>query len=240
MLNRILQTEAASLKETRSQNGGDVLVVELTARQRKLPRQARSIALVEALKKAGRDILEQEGRGGLSVYRLADYSGVAISSIYEYFPTIEALVGAIFDDYRDEARQEVIASLADLPPTATLLDGIEMVLGTGLAALHRWMQIDSELSIKAAYHAELVRLDLVKAERFWAGLVIPALVERFSSEVLVRDREKAGFLAYQAVIALPRALLLERPQYLVAPDTVRLLARMIHALLTTADLETRR
>ncbi|MWV17035.1 TetR family transcriptional regulator [Pseudomonas sp. L-22-4S-12] len=240
MLNRTLQTEAAALKDTPTQAGGEVLLVELTARQRKLPRQARSIALVEALKKAGRDILEQDSRAGLSVYRLADYSGVAISSIYEYFPTIEALVGAIFDDYREEARQEVITSLANLPATATLLDGIEMVLGTGLAALHRWMQIDSELSIKAAYHAELVRLDLVKAERFWSSMVIPTLVERFSDEVLVRDREKAGFLAYQAVIALPRALLLERPQYLLAPDTVRLLARMIHALLTTPDLETRR
>ncbi|UVE19558.1 hypothetical protein NVV93_09380 [Pseudomonas sp. LS44] len=45
---------------------------------------------------------------------------------------------------------------------------------------------------------------------------------------------------HRAVIALPRALLLERPQYLLAPDTVRLLARMIHTLLTTPDLETRR
>lgn len=107
-------------------------------------------------------------------------------------------------------------------------------------ALHRWLQIDSELSIKAAYHAELERLDLVQGERFWSSMVIPALVERFTSEVLVRDREKAAFLAHQTVVALPRSVLIERPQYLVAPDTVQMLARMLHALLTTPDLETRR
>ena len=66
---------------------------------------------------------------------------------------------------------------------------------------------------------------------------LPALVERFSDEVLVRDREKAGFLAYQAVTALPRALVIERPEYLLEADTVRMLARMLYALLTTTDAE---
>ncbi|WP_160109801.1 TetR/AcrR family transcriptional regulator [Pseudomonas izuensis] len=222
---------------SRGQSSHDNVLVVLPARPRKQPKQARSVALVDALKTAGRDILEGEGREALSIYRLSDYSGVAVSSIYEYFPTIESLIGAIFDDYRADARQQVIASIHALPASATLYDGIEMVLRTGLAALHRWLQIDSELSIKSAYYGELVRLDIVKPERFWISMVIPALVQRFSDQVLVRDREKAGFLAYQAVTALPRALLIEKPEYLLDADTVRLLARMLHALLTTADPE---
>ena len=215
----------------------DNVLVELPARPRKLPKQARSVALVDALKTAGRDVLEREGREALSIYRLSDYSGVAISSIYEYFPTIESLIGAIFEDYRADTRQQVIASIHALPASATLYDGIEMILRTGLAALHRWMQIDSELSLKAAYYGELVRLEIVKPERFWISMVIPALVQRFSDQVRVHDREKAGFLAYQAVTALPRALLIEKPDYLLQDDTVRMLARMLHALLTTADAE---
>lgn len=215
----------------------DNILLELPARPRKQPKQARSVALVDALKTAGREILEGEGREALSIYRLSDYSGVAISSIYEYFPTIESLIGAIFEDYRADVRQQTIASIHALPDTATLYDGIEILLRTGLCALHRWMQIDSQLSIKTAYYGELVRLEIVKPERFWISVVIPALVERFSDQVLVRDREKAGFLAYQAVTALPRALLIEKPEYLIEDDTVRLLARMLHALLTTADPE---
>ncbi|MDA8483432.1 TetR/AcrR family transcriptional regulator [Pseudomonas resinovorans] len=215
----------------------NVLRVALPARPRKRPRQARSIALVDALKKAGCDILETEGREALSIYRLSEYSGVAISSIYEYYPTIEALIGAIFDDYRANARLETIASIRALPQTATLYDGIEMVLSTGLASLHRWLQIDSDLSVRTAFYGELVRLEVIKPEQFWTSMVIPALVERFSDEVLVRDREKAGYLAYQAVTALPRALVIERPDYLTSSDTVRMLTRMLHALLTTTDAE---
>lgn len=230
--------------EDKSQQAGappadSLLQVELPARPRKRPRQARSVALVDALKATGREILEREGRAALTVHRLAEHAGVAISSIYEYFPTIDSLVAAIFDDYRAEARREVIASLRALPDSARLMDGIEMVLRTGLAALHRWLQLDSELSIKTAYHAELVRLEMVRSdgEGFWISQVIPALVERFSAEVLVSDREKAGFLAYQAVTAIPRALLIEKPEYLLQADTLRLLARMLHALLTAADSE---
>lgn len=215
----------------------DTVLVSLPARPRKRPKQARSVALVEALKTAGREVLEREGREALTIYRLSDHSGVATSSIYEYFPTIESLIGAIFEDYRADVRKQTIANLHALPASATLHDGIEMVLRTGLGALHRWLQIDSQLSIKAAYYGELVRLEIVKPERFWISVVIPALVERFSDQVVVRDREKAGFLAYQAVTALPRALLIEKPHYLLEDDTVRLLTRMLHALLTTADPE---
>lgn len=222
---------------SRGRGSDDTVLVSLPARPRKRPKQARSVALVEALKTAGREVLEREGREALTIYRLSDYSGVATSSIYEYFPTIESLIGAIFEDYRADVRQQMIANLYALPASATLHDGIEMVLRTGLGALHRWLQIDSQLSIKAAYHGELVRLEIVKPERFWISVVIPALVERFSDQVVVRDREKAGFLAYQAVTALPRALLIEKPHYLLEDDTVRLLTRMLHALLTTADPE---
>ncbi|MOA40528.1 hypothetical protein D3C78_1624140 [compost metagenome] len=106
-----------------------------------------------------------------------------------------------------------------------------------MAQLHRWLQIDSELSVKTAYYAELVRLEMVKSEQSWAAQVLPVLVERFSSEVVVRDRELAGFLAFQAVLALPRALVIDRPEYLLAPEAVRLLSRMIHAVLTAEDSE---
>ncbi|MBM3112957.1 MULTISPECIES: TetR/AcrR family transcriptional regulator [Pseudomonas] len=221
----------------RGKGGQDNVTVQLPAKPRKQPKQARSVALVEALKTAGREILEKEGREALSIYRLCDYSGVAISSIYEYFPTIESLIGAIFEDYRADMRLQVIANIHALPATATLYDGIEVILRTGLGGLHRWLQVDSQLSIKAAYYGELVRLEIVKPERFWIAMVIPALVQRFSEQIQVSDREKAGFLAYQAVTALPRALLIEKPEYLLQEDTVRMLARMIHALLTTPDPE---
>ncbi|MGH8465253.1 MAG: TetR/AcrR family transcriptional regulator, partial [Pseudomonas sp.] len=114
----------------------DAVLVQLPTRPRKRPRQTRSVALVDALKMAGREILEREGRQALTIYRLSEYSGVATSSIYEYYPTIESLIATLFEDYRADARQQVIDAIHALPAWATLYDGIDMVLRTGLAAMH--------------------------------------------------------------------------------------------------------
>lgn len=212
-----------------------VLQVELPARPRKRPRQPRSIMLVDALKEAGRTLLETEGREALVVNRLSELSGVAVSSIYEYFPTIESLIAAIYDDYRSESRQEVLDHLKTLPDGATLFDGLLSMLQLGTVAMQRWAAIDPEAHLKATYHAELVRLNLVESDQFWSAIVMPMLMERFSAEVRVRDREKAGFLAYQLLLAVPRAMALARPEYVGQPDTPLLFARMLHALLTTDD-----
>ncbi|MEJ8822603.1 helix-turn-helix domain-containing protein [Variovorax humicola] len=213
--------------------GPDVLHVEVPASPRKKPRQARSVVLVDALKKAGWEILEKEGREALQVQWLSERSGVAVSSIYEYFPTMDSLIAAIFEDYRTGLRQEVLGKINALPPQARLFDGIVLALENGLGALHRWSKLDSKLSMQAAYFDELVRLDLVKPRNFWTAFLIPALVARFPDEVKVRDPEKAGFLAHQMVLALPRAVMLERPEYLAQADTCLLIASAVHALLTT-------
>ncbi|MNC82786.1 hypothetical protein D3C75_1364390 [compost metagenome] len=60
-------------------------------------------------------------------------------------------------------------------------------------------------------------------------------MRRFASEIRVKDREKAEFLVFQTLTALPRAILLERPDYLTDEDTPRMLARMLYALLTDPD-----
>src|SRR5690606_17813651 len=105
-----------------------ILQVELPPPRRKQPRQARSIALVDALITAARGILEQRGREALSLQELSAVAGVAVSSIYEYFPTLDTLVGAIFDQYRRELSVELLQRIRALPPTATLFDGVMLIV----------------------------------------------------------------------------------------------------------------
>jgi len=226
------------IKPDRDKKGaGDagLLQVEVPAQPRKEPRQARSIALVSALKQTGRQILEKEGREALSAVRLAEDAGVAISSIYEYFPTMESLIAAIFEDYRVEVRAELLSGIAALPATASLLDGILLTLRIGLGVHYKKTLFDPVFSVRSTHYDELVRLDLVKAKQLWTTSATSTLMTRFASEIQVKDREKVEFLAYQTLLALPRAMLLERPGYLTDEDTPLLMARMLHALLTTPD-----
>jgi AcrR family transcriptional regulator len=157
---------------------------------------------------------------------------VAVSSIYEYFPTIESLIAAIYNDYRSEARRELLARIQALPRQARLFDGLLSMLRFGTAALQHWARVDPAFNLKSTYYEELVRLDLIKSENFWSAVAMPALMARFSDEVLVRDRQKASFLAHQVILAIPRAMVIGRPHYLGEADTPVLLARMLHALLT--------
>lgn len=212
----------------------EILHIEVPARPRKQPKQERSVKLVDALKKAGWEVLEREGRDALSLERLSERAGVAVSSIYEYFPTMESLVVAIFDDFRAEARRRLVDGLQALPAGTKLFDGILLLLRTGLPMLHRWVQIDRELFVKSSQYDELVRLDLVRPEHYWTSLATDALMERFPEEVTVRDRKKVRFMAFHTILALPRAMALVQPEYLIEPDTEVLMARMLHALMTTS------
>src|SRR5215813_615702 len=62
---------------------------------RKVPRQERSRATVEALLEATADILVREGYGKLTTNRIADRAGVNIASLYQYFPGKEAIVAEL-------------------------------------------------------------------------------------------------------------------------------------------------
>ncbi|MBM7063016.1 helix-turn-helix transcriptional regulator [Pseudomonas sp. UL073] len=218
------------------QPGADgVLRVEVPAQQRKAPRQARSIALVEALKQTARQILERYGRDELTTLRLAEESGVATSSIYEYFPTIEALIAAIYEDYRREVRSELLTRIAALPAETTLYDGIVMTIEVGLGLYQQKMRFDPEFSVRSTHYDELVRLDVIKAREELSGSATQALMSRFADEVVVRDKDKAHFLVFHTLLALSRSILLERPAYLGEKDTVQMLARMVHGVLTSAQ-----
>ncbi|GJG94348.1 TetR/AcrR family transcriptional regulator [Cupriavidus pauculus] len=191
--------------------------------------------LVDALKRTGWEILEREGRHALSLERLSVRAGVAVSSIYEYFPTMESLVVAIFDDFRAEARRRLLDELQALPPSMKLFDGIMLLLGIGIPMLYKWVQLDRELFVKSSHYDELVRLDMVKPEQYWTSMATDALMERFPDEVRVQDRGKARFMAFHTILALPRAMALMRTEYLNDEDTQMLIGRMLHALLTASE-----
>ena len=65
---------------------------------RKLPKQGRSRILVESLKQACLLILQRDGYKALTATRIASVSGVAMGSLYQYFPNVDAIVVATYED----------------------------------------------------------------------------------------------------------------------------------------------
>jgi AcrR family transcriptional regulator len=84
---------------------------------RKLPRQERSRVTVDALLTAAAHILVESGYERASVNRIARRAGVSIGSLYQYFPTKDALVAAVI---RRHSGQMIASFEKDLADAATL------------------------------------------------------------------------------------------------------------------------
>src|SRR3569832_52880 len=94
---------------------------------RKDAAQERSRATVDALVEATARILVREGFDKASTNRIADLAGVSIGSLYQYYPSKEALVAAVIERHNREIMQVVRAALAEVagqplePATRTLV-----------------------------------------------------------------------------------------------------------------------
>src|SRR5947199_4525789 len=66
---------------------------------RKKAIQARSQATVDAILRATARILVKDGYDRASTNRIAQAAGVSIGSLYQYFPSKEALVSALVDEH---------------------------------------------------------------------------------------------------------------------------------------------
>ena len=85
---------------------------------RKSASQQRSRATVDALVEATARILVKDGFEKTSTNRIAEVAGVSVGSLYQYFPSKEALVAAVIDRHNKDIMAIVRATLievADLP-----------------------------------------------------------------------------------------------------------------------------
>ena len=75
---------------------------KLQTNPRKSASQERSRLTVDALLEATTRVLIKEGYDRASTNRIAEVAGVSIGSLYQYFPSKEALVAAVIDRHTQE------------------------------------------------------------------------------------------------------------------------------------------
>src|SRR5262245_7276742 len=81
---------------------------------RKNASQERSRATVDALIEATARILIREGYDKASTNRIAEAAGVSVGSLYQYYPSKEALVAAVIDRHHQEIMQVVRGALEEI------------------------------------------------------------------------------------------------------------------------------
>jgi AcrR family transcriptional regulator len=107
-----------------------------------MPRQARSRATVEAILQAATDILARHGYAKLTTNRIAERAGVNIGSLYQYFPSKEAIIGELRKRHVAEqqaaAEQTLAAHRGDgLEGTIRALVSLGLTLHARAPAVHQ-------------------------------------------------------------------------------------------------------
>jgi AcrR family transcriptional regulator len=99
---------------TRVLNSRTVMTTRKQATPRKLPRQSRSVAMVDTILEASARVLKERGYEGMSTNAVAECAGVSVGSLYQYFPNKVALLAALHTRHADEM-EDSIAAVLQLP-----------------------------------------------------------------------------------------------------------------------------
>jgi AcrR family transcriptional regulator len=78
---------------------------------RKLPQQERSKETVEAILIATAHILVKDGYDTASTNKIAEHAGVSIGSLYQYFPSKEAIVATLIEHHAGEMVSAIATKL---------------------------------------------------------------------------------------------------------------------------------
>ena len=177
---------------------------------RKTASQERSRLTVDALLEATARILMKEGYDRASTNRIADVAGVSIGSLYQYFPSKEALVAAVIDRHMQEMMQVVRDALVKVATRP---------IGEAARELVRVM-IDAH-RVNPKLHRVLVeqvprvgRLDNIKAIDREAYVLVRGYLEAHRRELGIPDTDMAAFVCVTTVEALTHAAVVHRSEVL--------------------------
>lgn len=177
---------------------------------RKNASQERSRATVDALIEATARILVREGFDKASTNRIAETAGVSVGSLYQYFPSKEALVAAVIDRHHEELMQVVRGALADVA-TLPMKQGVRKLVTAAIEA-HR---VDPKLHrVLAEQIPRTGKLESVEVFNREAYALFRAYLERHRAEFRALDLDLAAFVCVTSIEALTHTAVIHRSEML--------------------------
>ncbi|NKF21957.1 TetR/AcrR family transcriptional regulator [Solimonas marina] len=176
-------------------------------RPRKLPRQQRAQATVEAILDAAARILSGDGYAAMSTNRVAELAGVSVGSLYQYFPNKDALITALHERHGRE-----IHEMLDVALTATAGGSLrEIITALVQASLHGHL-LDPQLH--RVLEAELPFFDPPKSEsddHLGVHARIRSVLEAHREQIGPQDLDLATYMLITTVQALVHAAVIDPP-----------------------------
>lgn len=177
---------------------------------RKQPSQERSRATVDALIEATARILVRESFDRASTNRVAEEAGVSIGSLYQYFPSKEALVAAVIDRHKQELMQVARGTLAEVAALP-----VEEAVRTLVALAVETHRVDPKLHrVLAEQIPRTGRLKNVEAFNREYYAMFRTYLEGHRDEIRALDLELAAFVCVTSIEALTHTAVLHHSEML--------------------------
>jgi AcrR family transcriptional regulator len=176
---------------------------------RVVPQRTPGKRIVDAILQSAVDVLARDGFPRLTTNRIAQFAGVSIGSVYQYFPDKHAIIAAIGRELEKKALRLFRSAVADSAERS-------------IAAICK--KIVSELADESFGKQAVRREVLTRVPRAWLeqasqpvdAAVTSELAKLLASRADVRagDRELMAFVVTHAVEAVLEAAVLRRPELL--------------------------
>jgi len=177
---------------------------------RKNAKQARSRDTIDALLTATARILMRDGFDRASTNRIAEAAGVSIGSLYQYFPSKEALVAALVERHVAEmsaSMEEAFLRLATAP--------LDIAAREIVALMLRVHSVDPKLhKVFIEQVPRIGRLDRIHDVEMKFTQMTRAYLELRKDEIRPQNLELAAFVLVTTVEALTHAATLHHPERL--------------------------
>src|SRR4051812_36060860 len=183
---------------------------------RKAPTQQRARETVEVILEATARILVAEGYDRASTNRIALAAGVSVGSLYQYFPSKEALVAALIERHMDEMTAVVREAITKLA-SATLEDAARAIVTLMIEAHAVDPRLHKALVEQVPRVGALEKVNAIEDEVL--GLV-RLYLEAHAGEIREVDVDVAAFIVVHTVEALTHRAVLSRPDLLKTPSFV--------------------
>ena len=202
---------------------------------RKHPTQSRSRALVDAVEQACLKILDESGEASLTVAHIAEISGVAVGSIYQYFPNKDAIIALLYERILDEESAEVLEmrkKLVGIPLKSALRDIFANIIRveTRLSKLNKAFH----LRYHSALHLGMWRGEYRSTGEFIEATWLP-LLHIYALEVTTEHPAVASYLLGQGLRSMIRSVQDDIPEQLQSPALLDSLVAMAMACLRPSD-----
>ena len=183
---------------------------KLQTNPRKWASQERSRLTIDALLEATARVLVKEGYDRASTNRIAAVAGVSIGSLYQYFPSKEALVAAVIDRHIQEVSQvtrNALVKVAARPIEVAAREFVSVAIDA-----HR---VNPQLhGVLAEQIPRVGRLENIEANVREGYALVRGYLEAHRDEIDVADLDLAAFVLVTVVEALTHAAVLRRPDIL--------------------------